>query len=44
MGLLTKAEEEYDSVLGHLTAKNVFDRIEKDLFKKKPWRKFQNKH
>ena len=44
MGLLTKAEEEYDSVLGYLTAKNVFDRIEKDFFKKKPWRKLHNKH
>lgn len=44
MGLLTEEEEEYDSVLGHLTAKNVFDRIEKDFLKKKPWRKLHNKH
>ena len=44
MGLLTEEEEEYDSVLGYLTAENVFDRIEKDFFKKKPWRKLCNKH
>ena len=44
MGLLTEEEEEYDSVLGYLTAENVFDRIEKDFLKKKPWRKLCNKH
>ena len=36
MGLLTEEEEAYDSVLGYLTAENVFDRIEKDFLKKKP--------
>ena len=44
MGLLTDVEEENDSVLGYLTVENVFDRIEKDFFKKKPWRKLCNKH
>lgn len=29
MGLLTPEEEQYDSVVGHLTAKNVFERISK---------------
>ena len=29
MGLLTPEEEEYDSVVGHLTAENVFERIKK---------------
>lgn len=29
MGLLTPDEEEYDSVVGYLTAKDVFTRIEK---------------
>jgi hypothetical protein len=30
MGLLTPEEEEMDSVVGYLTAENVFDRISKD--------------
>lgn len=29
MGLLTPEEEKYDSVVGYLTAKEVFDRISK---------------
>ena len=29
MGLLTPEEEKYDSVIGYLTAKDVFDRISK---------------
>lgn len=29
MGLLTPEEEKYDSVVGHLTAEDVFDRISK---------------
>lgn len=29
MGLLTPEDEKYDSVVGHLTAKEVFDRISK---------------
>lgn len=29
MGLLTPEEEQYDSVIGYLTAKDVFDRISK---------------
>ena len=29
MGLLTPEEEEYDSVCGHLTAEDVFERIRK---------------
>lgn len=28
MGLLTEAEEQYDSVCGHLSAKDVFERIQ----------------
>ena len=31
MGLLTPEEEENDSVVGHLTAKEVFRRILKDF-------------
>ena len=42
-GLLTDTEEN-DGVLGYLTAENVFDRIEKDFFKNKLWRKLRNKH
>ncbi len=30
MGLLNKAERKLDQVMGHLTADNVFDRIERD--------------
>ena len=30
MGLLTPEEEEYDSVLGYLTAEDVFERIRKN--------------
>lgn len=29
MGLLTSEEEQYDSVVGHLTAEDVFNRIQK---------------
>lgn len=34
MGLLTPEEQENDSVLGYLTAENVFDRIERHYRKK----------
>lgn len=30
MGLLTDEESQYDSVVGHLSAENVFERIKKD--------------
>ena len=31
MGLLTKSELKHDSVVGHLTARNVFKRIKKHM-------------
>lgn len=34
MGLLTKSEQKHDSVVGHLTAKNVFKRIKKHMEEK----------
>ena len=34
MGLLTEEEAEYDSVVGHLTAEEVFERIKKHHFNK----------
>lgn len=40
-GLLTPEEEEYDSVVGHLTAENVFERIKKHWEENKeedPWK------
>ena len=39
MGLLTKKELKNDSVVGYLTAEDVFNRITKHLKKVKQWKK-----
>lgn len=41
MGLLTPEEEEYDSVLGHLTAENVFNRINTHWAKMKQYEEYK---